>query len=373
MIYFDNAATGGFKVNAAISAATGVIKFLSANPGRSGHRLSVTGAKIVSDCRNVLSVAFDCDPSRVIFTKNCTEALNTAILGGIKGGRVLTTFLEHNSVLRPLFHLQKQGKINLEILSPDGLIAALKDSAGVSAVVITAASNVTGEILPVEKIGALAREKNALFIVDGAQGGGHIPLKVKAYGISCLALAGHKGLGGIMGSGVLLLNDGVEISPLMFGGTGTDTFLTDMPSLYPERLESGTLNLPAIASLLEGVRHTANNLSHIAKTLTTYTERLIAGLKKIPDVTVYSAPNPVGIVSFDLKNYSSEEVADILNTRFDVAVRGGFHCAPKTHEFLKTENAGLIRVSLAVQNSSYEIDYLVKAIGTLSAENRLPL
>lgn len=361
MIYFDNAATGGFKVNAAVSAATSVIKFLTANPGRSGHRLSVTGAKIISDCRKILADAFDCDPSRVVFTANCTEALNFAIFGGIKSGKVLTTFFEHNSVLRPLFALRKKGAIDLKILSPEEIAESLKTETP-SAIVMTAASNVTGKILPVKEIGAIAKERGIFFITDGAQGGGHIPLKVREYGISCLALAGHKGLGAIMGSGALLVNDGVDIDPILYGGTGTETFLDAMPEFYPERLEAGTPALPAIASLLEGVRHADGNISHFSKTLTHYTERLINGLKTVEKVTIYSEPNPVGIVSFKIADLPSEEAADILNSRFDVAVRGGFHCAPLIHKYLKTDGEGLVRASLAVQNSSYEIDFFIKAI-----------
>ena len=366
MIYFDNAATGGFKVNAAVSAAANVIKFLTANPGRSGHRLSVTGAKIISGCRAALADEFDCDPARVIFTANCTEALNFAIFGGIKGGKVFTTYYEHNSVLRPLFSLQKKGVISLTVSSPEIIAENLKKESP-SAVVMTTASNVTGEILPVKEIGALAKECGALFIADGAQGGGHIPLKVREYGISCLALAGHKGLGGIMGSGALLIGDGVHIDPILYGGTGTETFLDGMPENYPERLEAGTLALPAVASLLEGVRHTSANLSHFNKTLTDYTERLINGLKTIDGVRLYSAPNPVGIVSFKIADIPSEEIADILNTRFDVAVRGGFHCAPLIHKHLKTDGDGLVRASLAVQNSSYEIDFFIKAVRRIAS------
>ena len=300
MIYFDNAATGGFKVNAAISAAESVIKFLSANPGRSGHRLSATGAKIVAECREVLAGGFNAGPEKVIFTKNCTEALNAAIFGLPLKGRVITTVSEHNSVLRPLYALKRAEKIDLEILPTENLVKTLRenDLSDVSAIVTTAISNVTGEILPVTEIGDVAKKNGIFYIVDGAQGGGHIPLSVKDQNISCLALAGHKGLGGIMGSGALIINDGIELAPLTFGGTGTDTFKEDMPKDYPERLEAGTLNLPAIASLLEGARHAFRNLSHFGNTLISYTQRLINGLNGIPRVTIYSEPNPAGIVSF---------------------------------------------------------------------------
>lgn len=371
MIYFDNAATGGFKVHAAVSAAENVIKFLSANPGRSGHRLSVTGAKIVAECREVLAGVFDADPSRVIFTKNCTEALNIAIFGAIKGGKVITTIAEHNSVLRPLFALQKKGAITLEILPADNFAERLIDvlDENVSAIVTTTVSNVTGKVLPVDSIGKIAASRGITYIADGAQGGGHIPLSVRKQNISCLALAGHKGLGGIMGSGVLILNDGVSVSPLFYGGTGTETFLADMPETLPERLEAGTINLPAVASLLEGVRYASGNFSHFNSTLTGYTERLINGLSEIPAVTLFSSPNPAGIVSFKIDGVDSDTAADILNTEYDVAVRGGFHCAPLMHKELNTDKEGLIRASLAAGNSAAEIDYFLRAVKKIAAKS----
>ena len=364
MIYFDNAATGGFKVNAAVSAAESVIKFLSANPGRSAHRLSATGAKIVAECREVLAKGFNADSARVIFTKNCTEALNTAIFGLPLKGRVITTVAEHNSVLRPLYKLARENKITLEILPLKDLLNVLKatDLSGVSAIIVTAVSNVNGESLPITEIGEIAKKHGIFFVVDGAQGGGHIPLFVKGQNISCLALAGHKGLGGIMGSGALILNDGVDLSPLTFGGTGIDTFNADMPENLPEKLEAGTLNLPAIASLLEGSRFVFKNFDNFAKTLTLSTARLIDGLSIIPKVKVYSMPNPSGIVAFKIDGSDSAQSADILNDEYDVAVRGGYHCAPLMHKYFGTEKEGLVRASLSVQNSANETDYFIKAI-----------
>lgn len=364
MIYFDNAATGGFKVHAAVSGAESVIKFLSANPGRSAHRLAATGAKIVAECREVLANGFNADASRVIFTKNCTEALNTAIFGLPLKGRVITTVAEHNSVLRPLYKLARENKITLQILPLKGILTVLKESdlSDVSAIITTAVSNVNGESLPVTDIGEIAKRHGIFYVVDGAQGGGHTPLSVKGQNISCLALAGHKGLGGIMGSGALIVSDSVNLSPLTYGGTGVDTFNADMPENLPEKLEAGTLNLPAIASLLEGARFTFKNFTNFAKTLEIYTERLVKGLSEIPKVKLYSKPNPAGIVAFKIDGTDSADCADILNNEYDVAVRGGYHCAPLMHKYLGTEKEGLVRASLSVQNSANEIDYFIKAI-----------
>lgn len=373
MIYFDNAATGGFKIRAVTDAAETVIKFLSANPGRSGHRLSITGAETVYSTRTIIAEHFSCSPDRVIFTKNCTEALNVAIFGAVKkGSHVITTVFEHNSVLRPLYHLKKQGVITLDVVSPDKngtFFSSVKSRLRpeTELIVMTAISNVTGAITDYKKVLDLASLNGVHVLIDGAQGGGHVPLKVREYGISFLALAGHKGLGGIMGSGVLILNDDVDLSPLILGGTGSESYNLSQPSCYPERLESGTLNLPAIAALGEGVKFTMENLKSFSEHLLSYTKHMIDGLNKMPNVTIYSTPNPAGIVSFSVGGKESGDVADILNSNYDVAVRGGLHCAPLTHKFLGTDGSGLVRASLAVQNGTREINYFLRAVNTIAS------
>ena len=372
MIYFDNAATGGFKPRATTDTATSVLRFLSANPGRSGHRLSLTGAEMVFNTRSILSEYFSATPERVIFTKNCTEALNVAIFGSLKeGGHVITTTFEHNSVLRPLFALKNAGLIELDIVEPcqnDDITAKIEEKIkdNTYLIVATALSNVTGQSLPIAEIGALAKKHGALFIVDGAQGGGHIFLSIKDQSISALALAGHKGLYGIMGSGVLILNDEVDLTPLIYGGTGNESFNLNQPSCYPERLESGTLNLPAIASLYEGVKYIKNNHENFSEHLKNTTKFLIEGLKNVSGIKIYSPINSAGIVSFSLSNLPSAEVADILSSEYDIAVRAGLHCAPLAHKHLNTEQSGLVRASLAVQNSSREIEFFLQAINEIS-------
>ena len=370
MIYFDNAATGGFKPHAVIDATHTVIRYLSANPGRSGHRLSLTGAEIVYKCRETLSNFFGCKSERVIFTKNCTEALNIAIFGTLKkGDHVICTVFEHNSVLRPLHHLKNTGIIELSIVKPDAntpLQRAIEQAIteNTRLIVCTALSNVTGEIMPIQEIAEIAKFNGALLLVDGAQAGGHIPLNVKD-GISMLALAGHKGLCCIMGCGVLILDDNVDVSPLIYGGTGSESFNLNQPLCYPEKLESGTLNLPAIASLNEGVKFVSKNIINFSQQLTNSTKLLLDGLAKM-EIPCFSHPNPAGICSFKINDIPSNEVADILNKEYDIAVRGGLHCAPLTHEYLNTANDGLVRASLAVQNSSNEIKYFLSAVGKIA-------
>lgn len=371
MIYFDNAATGGFKPRAVTDAAQTVIRYLSANPGRSGHRLSITGAKTIYECRELIAQTFSASPDKVIFTKNCTEALNLAIFGSLSvGGHVITTTFEHNSVLRPLFTLKNKGLISLDVVSPTPnktLDQAIKEKINDKTYLVacTAVSNVTGEKSPLDMIGKLCAKHNLCFLVDGAQGGGHIHIDMKKLNITYLALAGHKGLYGIMGSGVLLIEDNADLEPLILGGTGSDSFNLTQPRCYPERLEAGTLNLPAIAALKEGVGFIKNNQKSFANHLLSATSTLIDGLKKLPEVTCYSTPNESGIVAFSINGLPSAEASDLFNTRYDVAVRGGFHCSPLTHRFLKTDNFGLVRASLAVQNSSSEINYFVKSVADL--------
>ena len=372
MIYFDNSATGGFKPRAVLDSAISTIQYLSANPGRSGHRLSLVGMQAIHNARTLFSDCFNCPSDKVIFTKNCTESLNMAIFGTLQvGGHVITTVFEHNSVLRPLTALKEKGLISLDIVSPYDNVSiedAIKEKINPKTYMIamTALSNVTGISLPIEKVGAIAKENGIIFLVDGAQAGGHIRLDMKQQNISILCLAGHKGLYGIMTSGVLLIEDGLEVSPLLFGGTGSESFNLNQPTCYPERLESGTLNLPAIASLSEGLKYTSANLDNFSTHLVSMTAKLINGLEKINNAKTYSQPNPAGIVAFSLSNMPSTQVADILNSEFDIAVRGGLHCAPLMHKFLKTDGDGLVRASLAVQNSSKEVVFFLNAISQIA-------
>lgn len=373
MIYFDNAATGGFKPNTVISAAYNVSRFLCANPGRSGHRLSVAGSKIVFDCRKEIADFFGGTPERVVFTKNCTEALNTAILGSTKkGGHAITTVFDHNSVLRPLFHLEKKGDISLSVASPsetktleEDIIDSIRPDTFL--IVMTAISNVTGELLPFENIARIAKERNIMFILDGAQAGGHVPISVDKTGISAVCVPAHKGLFSIMGCGALVLSETFTPQPLTYGGTGIESQNKDQPEILPERLESGTLPLPAVAAFFEGVRYAANNMRHFGDVLYNYTEYAIDNLRKESGIKVYSSPNRAGIVSFAAEKLPSQEFADILNVDYDIAVRGGLHCSPLAHDYLKTSESGLVRVSFAPQNSSREINVFLNAVAEINS------
>lgn len=375
MIYFDNAATGGRKPDAVLSAVQAAIK-VCANPGRGGHKLALACAKTVEDCRNEVSAFFDgYGFDRVIFTKNCTEALNIALFGVLQhGDHVVVGCSEHNSVLRPLEYLKKSGVITYDVcplhgegasanIRPEDVRALLKPNTRL--VAITTASNVNGMLPPLSRIKKVL-PPDVLFLCDGAQGGGHLPLSMRKIGIDMLTLAGHKGLYGIQGSGALLFSERVQPRPILYGGTGSMSISLDMPDFYPDALEAGTAAFPSIVALLEGVRFLQLHRTEIAYTLTEFSRKLIDGLHNLPEYKIYSKPNPCGIVAFAHKRKQSEYIAERLSSSYAVAVRGGLHCAPLMHEGLQTLDDGLVRVSFSHFNNAWEIDKLLLALKELS-------
>jgi selenocysteine lyase/cysteine desulfurase len=328
----------------------------------------------VQQCRNALNDYFDgFGAERVIFTKNCTEALNIALFGVLEqNDHVVVSCMEHNSVLRPLEALRKADVITYDVcplrgdvkdgnanIDPADIQKLLRPNTKM--VIVTTASNVNGAIPPLDKIKTVLPKKT-LFLCDGAQGGGHIPLKMKETGVDLLTLAGHKGMMGIQGSGALLFSDRVQPKPLLHGGTGSSSFSLDMPDFYPDCLEAGTLSYPAVLSLLEGTRYLSAREKKIHSRCFMLSTYFLNGLHAIDGYQSYSRPNPCGIVAFSHHSLPSEYVADLLSTQYDVAVRGGLHCAPLAHTFLGTEKDGLVRASIAVQNSSRELNYFISAI-----------
>lgn len=369
MIYFDNAATGGFKPFKCIDTAFNAMKNLNANAGRSGHKLSNLASEIIYDTRKSISDFFDADGAdRVVFTQNCTTALNTAIFGLYKkGGKVITTALEHNSVLRPLYELKRRGEITLSIIYPKAGGVSAEEvyrelTPDTSLVVASAVSNVTGQENDINGIGKLLQKTETVFIVDGAQSAGHTQISVNNQLIDALCVAGHKGLLSVQGVGALIFSKKARIRPLTFGGTGSNSFSKEMPEDFPERLEAGTLNLPAICSLKAGIDHLNENISYVSNQLLSLTEYLVSKLSTLPFIALQSIPNKYGIVSFTHSEIPSQELAEILSEKYDIAVRGGFHCAPLTHKFLKTHKLGTVRVSLAPQNTRREINFLITAL-----------
>ena len=364
LIYLDHAATGGNKAPSVMSAVLAAMR-CCANPGRSGHKLSLAAAERVFACRELLSSLF-CGYGfeRVVFTKNCTEALNLAILGTLKqGDHAVTTCLEHNSVLRPLEALKRAGVIEYDVapltngrLLPESIAELVRPNTRMA--VVTSASNVTGEAPPLAKIKKLLSE-NVLFVVDGAQGAGHLPLSMKEQGLDALALAGHKGMGGIQGSGALLFSERMEISPILFGGTGSESFDLGMPAFYPDRLESGTLSYPAVCSLYEGALLVKSRREEWAGKLERTTAFVLEGLSGLKGYTAYFEPNACGICSFRHARLSSETIAGELSEQYGICVRGGLHCAPLIHKALGDFPDGLVRASFSPEQGKKEAKALL--------------
>ncbi|MBE7068204.1 MAG: aminotransferase class V-fold PLP-dependent enzyme [Clostridiales bacterium] len=374
MIYFDNAATGGRKPEVVLTAVQSATR-ICANPGRSGHKLSLSCAKLVQSARNELDsffLGFGYD--RVIFTKNCTEALNIALFGVLKkGDHVVVSCMEHNSVLRPLEWLKKAGVITYDIcpltsddekgtISPTAILSRLRKNTKL--VAITSASNVNGKIPDIPAIRSVL-PNSVLLLCDGAQGAGHFPIPLSDWGVDLFTIAGHKGMFGIQGSGALLFSERVNPEPLFYGGTGSMSLSLDMPDFYPDRLEAGTISFPAVLSLLEGTRFLQENLPQVSARCVALSAYFLQELKKMPTYFPYSTPNPCGIVAFAHQKLQSEQLAEKLSSVYDIAVRGGLHCAPLMHEALGTLDGGLTRVSFSHYNTTHEIDELLTALDAL--------
>ncbi len=369
MIYFDNAATGGRKPDSVVQAVKASIEGVCANPGRSGHALSVTLAERVYECRKLLCAFFGGeDAERVILTKNCTEAVRGAKNKGTYSEKphIITTAAEHNSVLRPLFALERAGEISLTVVPlqsgevrPEAIAAAVQKNT--LAAVFTLASNVTGTAIDAAKVRALL-PAHVYTVCDGAQACGHIPLDMQKAGIDALAVAGHKGMHGIQGSGALVFSRRLELAPLLYGGTGSESANPDMPAFYPDRLEAGTISFPAAASLTEGVLYLMPRLGEVGARIAALTEQLLCGLQNINGVRTYSKPNPFGIVAFACDAVSSEFFAQALSDGYEIAVRGGLHCAPLMHRGLGTFETGLVRASLSEFNTETEVKTFLEAV-----------
>ena len=367
MIYFDNAASSFYKPYLCTERAVYAMRELSVNAGRSGHKLSEQAERLIYSARSTTSSAFNNGSvQRVIFTANCTQALNFAIFGiERKKRKIVTTVTEHNSVLRPLYQLEKSGYklviANLnekQYICADDVINLVDDETAF--VAVNAVSNVTGAKNEYEKIGLSLKGSGIPFIVDGAQAAGHVRIDMRSSNINCLAVAGHKGLNSIQGAGALIFDENVEISPIIFGGSGNETF-EKVPSCYPEKLEAGTRDLPAISSFEQGVKSSAENITERGNRLIKLTAALIRGLDSIYGVKTYSVPNPFGICAFEISAFPSVDAARAYSELFSIAVRGGFHCAPLMHEALKTDENGLIRASLSTYNTAEEVNDFLTA------------
>ena len=369
MIYLDNAATSRFKPKCVLDALIFDVTH-SANSGRAGHDEAIDKSIRIQKCREyLLSVFGASDEYSLIFTKNCTEALNLAIFGIVKSGeRVLTGVNEHNSVLRPLYKLKQEGKISLKIVktNPLGRIDVKdveKFATNADILVFGGACNVNGAICDIQSIADYCKNNGKILILDGAQSVPLIPLTLKSSGISMLACPGHKGLHGVQGTGFLIVRKDIKLSPLLYGGTGT--FSSDVTPIVemPDSFEAGTLFSGGIDALRQGAKWSFDNVDKNRKYIDRITKNILHGLHDI-GATLYTRDTQTGVVCFNLANADSGYIADKLN-EYGICVRGGLHCAPLVHREQGTSFQGAVRASVGCETKEGEIAYFLSVVERL--------
>ncbi len=371
MIYLDNAATTWPKPPEVTMAVQRAMSEYGANPGRGGHRMAMAAGGEIYRCREVAAEMFGAeDETRVIFTSNCTMALNTVIKGVFsKGGRAVISSLEHNAVLRPLHALSPCSPMyDIACVVSGDDEATLKHfhtciTPKTKAIICTHASNVTGEVLPIRRIGELAHRHGLLFVVDGAQSAGILDIDMKRDNIDFLCLPGHKGLYGPMGTGMLICSSRFELPPLMLGGTGSLSRLPTQPNELPERLESGTLNLPGICGLRAGIEFVKKQgRQAVYDQEKEHIKYLLKNINRCDGVKLYTEDKgAVPLLSFNFADHHSERVAAYLSEN-DIAVRAGLHCAPLAHKQMGTLEQGVVRIAPSVYTSRREMDYVGKKL-----------
>ena len=380
LIYMDNGATSFPKPPGVWEAMELFLREIGGSPGRSGHRLSQEAARVVFDCREQVAALFGVkDSRRVAFTLNATEALNTALLGILgRGDRVVTTSMEHNSVMRPLRDLARSRGILLEVVPSDSAgrpdLQALEGALSVRTrlLVVNHASNVTGAVAPLGDIGALARKAGTLLVVDAAQSAGVIPIDVERDSVDLLAFTGHKSLLGPQGTGGLWVREGVEVEPLCRGGTGSNSELEEQPTFYPDHLESGTLNAVGLAGLRAGVDFIlGKGVDVIGQRDKALTGRLLKGLETVPGIRVYGPGGDeerTAVVSFAIDGMVPSEVGFLLDEAFGILARVGLHCAPGAHQTIGTYPAGTVRLSPGFFTTEGDIDRTIEACSYLAGK-----
>lgn len=371
MIYLDNAATSFVKPKQVKLSVVEALNKYTANPGRSGHFLSQVVAEKVFDARESIKEFFCAQNYKLIFTKNCTEALNLAIFGMLKkGDHVIATCYEHNSVLRPLEELKNKG-VEVTIMDCDmcDIEKNLKSKIKLNTkmVITTMVSNVTGEVCDVQAVSNICKEYKIIYLVDGAQASGHMLVNLQSLDVDMYAFAGHKGLLSITGVGGLFVKNGISLKPILYGGTGTSSESLIQPTEFVEGFESGTIPSVSIISLGAGVEFLKKNFFKILEKEQKLNDYLYKKLKNVKNLTLFSKKSSKNVFSFNVLNYDSMQVADYLNEKFGICARAGLHCAPLVHKKLGTLKSGAVRVSIDFNNSYQEIDYLIAALNQISS------
>lgn len=372
MIYFDNAATSMVKPPEVAEAVLAALQSMG-NAGRGAHTASLTTSRTIYDTRLLLSDFFHLgDPSRVAFTANSTEALNIAIKGCLQpGDHVITTVLEHNSVLRPLYEMEEKG-VSLSFVSADekgnpdydAFEKLIRPES--RAIVCTHASNLTGNVVDIERIGKICKKHHLLFIVDASQTAGLFPIDMEKMQIDILCFTGHKGLLGPQGTGGICVRKGVEVRPLKSGGSGILTYSKKHPDQMPTALEAGTLNGHGIAGLHAAVEFINKiGISKIHAKESQLLKHFYEGIKDLPMIKIYgdfTNFDRCGILSLNIGDYDSSEVADELAQDYDICTRPGAHCAPLMHQALGTVSQGAVRFSFSYFNTEEEVDTAIHAL-----------
>ncbi|AJE03025.1 aminotransferase class V-fold PLP-dependent enzyme [Geobacter pickeringii] len=375
-LYLDNAATSYPKPDAVYDAVNHALREIGVGPGRGVHRRGMAATRLVFEAREAVAALFGiADSSRVVFTHSATEALNLALFGLLlPGDHVVTTTMEHNSLVRPLHLLQARG---VEVtwveadrrgsVTPAQIAAALRPETKL--VALSHCSNVTGSVQPIGEIGRATRSAGAHFLVDAAQSAGMMPIDAPALGIDLLAAPGHKGLLGPQGTGILYVAEGVELAPLMVGGTGGFSAGPEQPDAMPERLESGTLDTPGIAGLKAGVEFIRDvGIDVVAAKEQRLIASIVEGLAAMAGVTCHG-PVPGeprgGVASFTVAGMDSQEIGFRLDREYDISVRVGLHCAPDAHRTIGTFPGGTVRVSPGYFTSDRDVEEFLAALGEI--------
>lgn len=382
MIYLDNAATSYPKPAEVYDEISRCMREYCANPGRGGHKMSISSAKAVWDCREKLCSLFNIkNPLQLCFTKNATEALNIAIRGVLKqNDHVITTRMEHNSVIRPLKTLEKEKNIEISFIegnaggeiTPEDAKKLIRHNTRL--IVCTISSNVNGIVMPIREIGLIARKHGIFFLVDGSQGAGTIEIDVDKMNIDLLAFPGHKSLLGPQGTGGLYVTEDIDIEPLIQGGTGSSSKSVNQPVVMPDLLESGTLNTPGIAGLAKGIEFIQKTgQEKLAVYKNSLVKMLHEGIREIKGMKLYSVDlieNNTGITALNYRDIDSEEISEILDKQYNIATRAGIHCAPYAHSTLGTLDRGIVRLSVGCFNTPEEIEYTLHALRNITTRQK---
>lgn len=377
MIYMDNAATSWPKPDIVYNSVICCMKKYGANPGRSSHKMAIEAANILLYTREMLCELFDVtDPFSMIYSYNTTDSLNLVIKGILKeGDHVITSSMEHNSVLRPLKHLEKLG-VQITIVQadskgmvdPEDIKKAIKTNTRL--IVTTHASNVTGTLLPIEEIGNIARSFGIPYLVDAAQTAGVLPMSFSKLPVDLVAFPGHKGLLGPQGTGVLYIRKGIELKPIRVGGTGSQSEELYQPDFLPDRYEAGTLNTPGIAGLGAGIQYILSKGQQKLLCQQLRLEKMfLDALSQIKNVTIYGPERleeRIGIISINIKDHDSSYISNILSENYGIATRGGLHCAPLAHQTIGTFHQGTVRFSPGIFNTLEDVKLCIKAIEEIS-------